>query len=109
MNKDAARPELPEKSQKGPVAITLPDGSVRNFDGPVTGLELATDIGAGLAKAALAIRVDSVLRDLSHVIDRDSTVAIVTAVTKTMHWTSSGTIRRISLPKRCRNSSPIRR
>ncbi len=38
------------------VAITLPNGSKRKFDGPVTGAELAADIGPGLAKAALAVR-----------------------------------------------------
>ena len=38
------------------VAITLPDGSVRSYGGPVTGLDIARDIGAGLAKAALAMR-----------------------------------------------------
>ena len=40
------------------VAITLPDGSVRQFDGPITGATLASDIGAGLAKAALAVKLD---------------------------------------------------
>ncbi|MGE5548234.1 MAG: threonine--tRNA ligase [Solirubrobacterales bacterium] len=61
------------------VAITLPDGSVRRFDGPVTGLDVAKDIGPGLAKAALAIRIDGALRDLSTTIDRDVNLAIVTA------------------------------
>ena len=60
------------------VAITLPDGSVRNFDGPVTGLALATAIGPGLAKAALAIKVDGALKDLSAAIERDAAVEIVT-------------------------------
>ncbi len=60
------------------VAITLPDGSVRNFDKPVTGAELAADIGPGLAKAALAIRVNGELDDLSAVIKADADVAIVT-------------------------------
>ena len=61
------------------VAITLPDGSKRQFDGAVTGAEIAADIGPGLAKAALAVRVDDSLRDLSEVIENDATVAIVTA------------------------------
>ena len=61
------------------VAITLPDGSVRNFDGPVTGAELAADIGPGLAKAALAILLDGEVRDLAASIDRDAEVSIVTA------------------------------
>ena len=60
------------------VAITLPDGSVRNFDGPVTGAALAADIGPGLAKAALAVKVDGELRDLSRTIETDAGVEIVT-------------------------------
>ena len=60
------------------VAITLPDGSVRNFDGPVTGAGLAADIGPGLAKAALAVKVDGDLRDLSRTIEADACVEIVT-------------------------------
>jgi len=60
------------------VTITLPDGSQRKFDAPVTVAELAAAIGAGLAKAALAGRVDGLLVDTSHRIDTDATVAIVT-------------------------------
>ena len=60
------------------VAISLPDGSVRNFDGPVTGAALAADIGPGLAKAALAVKVDGKLRDLMREIEADATVEIVT-------------------------------
>ena len=60
------------------VAITLPDGSVRNYDSPVTGSDVAADIGPGLAKAALAIRVDGELRDLSRPIEGDAAIAIVT-------------------------------
>lgn len=60
------------------VAITLPDGSKREFDGPVSVAQVAADIGAGLAKAALAGRVDGRLVDLSYVIDHDATVAIIT-------------------------------
>ncbi|QOI99734.1 MAG: threonine--tRNA ligase [Phycisphaeraceae bacterium] len=59
--------------------ITLPDGKAKSFDQPVTGLEVAQSIGSGLAKAALAIKVDGVTRDLSAVIDRDASVAIITA------------------------------
>ena len=59
--------------------ITLPDGSQRSFDHPLSVAELAAGIGAGLAKAALAGRVDGKLVDTSFVIDRDATVAIVTA------------------------------
>ena len=58
--------------------ITLPDGSERSFDQPVTVDAVATSIGAGLRKAALAGRVDGVLRDTSYVIDRDVKLAIVT-------------------------------
>lgn len=60
------------------VAITLPDGSKREFEGPVTVAELAASIGAGLAKAALAGRVNGRLVDLSHVIEADANVSIVT-------------------------------
>ncbi len=58
--------------------ITLPDGSQRRFDQPVTVAELAASIGSGLAKAALAGRVDGTLVDTSFRIERDATVAIVT-------------------------------
>ena len=61
------------------VAITLPDGSVRTFDGPVTGAEVARAIGPGLFKAALAIRLDGTLKDLATRIDRDARLSIVTA------------------------------
>ena len=59
--------------------ITLPDGSQRSFEKPVTVGDLAASIGAGLAKAALAGRVDGKLVDTSYLIDRDAAVAIVTA------------------------------
>lgn len=58
--------------------ITLPDGSRREFDHPVSLMEVAASIGTGLAKAALAGRVDGKLVDLSWVIDGDAEVAIVT-------------------------------
>ena len=61
------------------VAITLPDGSVRQFDGPVSGADIAADIGPGLAKAALAIRLEGEMRDLATTIDTDARVSIVTA------------------------------
>jgi len=60
------------------VAITLPDGSQRQFDGPVTGADIAADIGPGLAKAALAIRLDGEVKDLATRIDTDAEVAIIT-------------------------------
>jgi threonyl-tRNA synthetase len=58
--------------------ITLPDGSVREFAAPPTVREVAASIGPGLAKAALAGRVDGVLVDTSHRIESDARVAIVT-------------------------------
>ena len=58
--------------------ITLPDGSHRQFPGPVTVAEVAASIGAGLAKAALGGKVDGHLVDLSHRIDADARLAIVT-------------------------------
>ncbi|BAN69204.1 threonine--tRNA ligase [endosymbiont of unidentified scaly snail isolate Monju] len=59
--------------------ITLPDGSQRAYDHPVTVAEVAADIGPGLAKAALAGKLDGELVDLSRTIDRDADLAIVTA------------------------------
>ncbi|MEN9775901.1 MAG: hypothetical protein RL322_2971, partial [Pseudomonadota bacterium] len=60
------------------ITITLPDSSCRSFDAPITVGELAASIGPGLAKAALAGRVAGALVDLSHRIDRDASVSIVT-------------------------------
>jgi hypothetical protein len=60
------------------VNITLPDGSVRQFDGPVTGDELAASISKSLAKAAIAVKVDGQLRDIYLPIEQDATVEIVT-------------------------------
>jgi len=60
------------------VNITLPDGSVRQYDQPVTVAEIAASIGPGLAKAALGGKVDGKLVDTSHGIGRDARVAIVT-------------------------------
>lgn len=60
------------------VAITLPDGSVRQFDGAVTGTEIAENISKSLAKKALAVKVDGEVRDLFGEIDQDASVEIVT-------------------------------
>ena len=60
------------------VNIKLPDGSVRNFDNPLTVGEVAAAIGAGLAKAALAGRVGGKLVDLSHHIAQDAELSIIT-------------------------------
>ncbi len=59
-------------------ALRLPDGSIRQFDAPVSVAALAASIGPGLAKAALAGKVDGKLVDTSYLIDRDADVAIVT-------------------------------
>ena len=59
-------------------AIRLPDGAVKRFDGPVSVADVAASIGPGLAKAALAGKVDGRIVDTSYVIDRDADVAIVT-------------------------------
>ena len=60
------------------VSIRLPDGSQRQFEGPVTVAQVAANIGAGLAKAALAGKVDGKLVDTSYLIEKDVDVAIVT-------------------------------
>ena len=59
--------------------VSLPDGSTRNFASPVTVAEVAASIGAGLAKAALAAKVDGQMVDTSHVIVGDVRLAILTA------------------------------
>ena len=60
------------------VAITLPDGSARQFEAGVSGAQIAEAIGAGLVKAALAVRVDGVMKDLAVTISQDARVEIVT-------------------------------
>ncbi|MEE8257413.1 MAG: threonine--tRNA ligase, partial [Acidobacteriota bacterium] len=60
------------------VSISLPDGSTREFPKPVTPLEIAQSIGPGLARDALAARVDGELRDLASPIEKDSPVQIIT-------------------------------
>ncbi|MBM3557620.1 MAG: threonine--tRNA ligase, partial [Alphaproteobacteria bacterium] len=61
------------------IKITLPDGSVRNYPQSVRGDEIAASIGPGLAKAALALRLDGGMVDLATTVSRDSKIAIVTA------------------------------
>jgi len=63
---------------RGPVVVTLPDGKRLEFSGPVTGTELAAAIGPGLAKAAIALKLDGRPRDLATVIDHDAAVAVIT-------------------------------
>src|SRR5437868_5907448 len=58
--------------------VRLPDGAVKHFDASVSVADVAKSIGPGLAKAALAAKVDGKLVDTSYVIDRDTAVAIVT-------------------------------
>lgn len=58
--------------------ITLPDGSIRSFDAPVTVFDVAASIGTGLSKAALAGKVDDVLVDTSYLIEKGARVSIVT-------------------------------
>ena len=60
------------------VAITLPDGSVRQFDGAVTGTAIAENISKSLAKKAIAVKVDGVVSDLFGEIDKDAAVEIIT-------------------------------
>src|SRR5688572_25639591 len=77
--------DLPSPHQPTPLSrvnpmpnITLPDGSVKSFDGPVSALKVAESIGPRLAQAALGCKIDGELRDLSTVIDHDVSLAIVT-------------------------------
>lgn len=65
-------------AKSAPVSLTLPDGSARTFEGPVTGTQLAADIGPGLAKAALAWKVNGEVKDLTHAVTQDCDVSIIT-------------------------------
>ena len=60
------------------IEITLPDGAKMQFDSPVSGLQIAQKISEGLAKAAVAVRVDDTLTDLTTPIKTNSTVSIIT-------------------------------
>ncbi len=61
------------------ITITLPDGSLKRYDGPITPRRVAEEIGPGLAKAALGAKVDGDLTDLDRPIDRDAALELVTA------------------------------
>ena len=61
---------MSESPSISPVVVTLPDGSKRNFAAPLTGAQLAASIGPGLAKAAIALKLDGRSRDLATLIDR---------------------------------------
>src|SRR5579864_6032286 len=74
--------ENPEGQTSGKsIAVTLPDGKRREFPGPVSGAELAAAIGAGLARAALAVKIDDRPRDLATLIDHDAKIAVITRET----------------------------
>ena len=60
------------------VSITLPDGAVRTYETPVTGMDVAADISKSLAKKAFACRIDGKLSDLSTPLESDVRLAIVT-------------------------------
>jgi threonyl-tRNA synthetase len=68
----------PVDSSAAPVRVTLPDGSVRELPAGSTVLDVARSIGAGLARAALAGKIDGQVVDLSRALDRDAAVEIVT-------------------------------
>jgi threonyl-tRNA synthetase len=61
------------------ISVALPDGSRRQFERPLSGADLAAAIGPGLAKAALAVKIDGQVKDLSTLIERDVRAEIVTA------------------------------
>ena len=67
-----------QSAQNAGVNLTLPDGSIRSFEGAVSGAELAADIGPGLAKAALAWKVNGVQKDLTERAEEDAKVSILT-------------------------------
>jgi len=75
---EVGRSALLAPGHAGPVTVTLLDGSRREFADPVTGAELAAAIGPGLAKAAVAVKIDGRPRDLATLIDHDAAVAIIT-------------------------------
>src|SRR5690606_7798400 len=68
----------PVQKQRPMIAITLPDGSRREFDHPVSVADVAASIGPGLAKATVAGEVDGRLVDASDVIEHDATLRIIT-------------------------------
>ena len=68
----------PQDPAQKEIRLTLPDGKVLTFPTPVTGLDVAKSIGAGLAKAALAVKLDGKMVDLSREIEADAALEIVT-------------------------------
>ncbi len=73
-----AEPVAQSRGAHDQVAITLPDGSVRTYGRGVTGAEIAASIGKSLAKAAMAVKIDGVVRDLALPIEADARLEIVT-------------------------------
>src|SRR6516165_1784680 len=71
-------PSQCEPAGSAPIAVTLPDGKRLEFSGPVTGSDVARVIGPGLAKAAIAVQFDGRARDLAAVVDRNTSLAVVT-------------------------------
>ena len=65
-------------AERPPVVVTLPDGKRLEFTAPLSGGDVAAAIGPGLAKAAIAIRLDGQLRDLATVVDRNASLAVIT-------------------------------
>jgi threonyl-tRNA synthetase len=63
----------------GRVRVVFDDGSRREYEGPVSGVEIARDLGTAAARTALAIRIDGRLRDLASTVEADATVSLVTA------------------------------
>jgi threonyl-tRNA synthetase len=68
----------PIDRDEAPLGVILPDGKRLEFAGPVTGAEIAAAIGPGLAKAAIAVRIDGRPRDLATMVDHDAPVAVIT-------------------------------
>lgn len=60
------------------IAITLPDGSIRQYDNPLTGLDVASDIGPGLAKNAVAMKLNGTTTDITLTIETDATIEFIT-------------------------------
>jgi threonyl-tRNA synthetase len=71
---DKAKPP----AEPSPIVVTLPDGKRLQFTAPLSGGDVAAAIGPGLAKAAIAIRLDGRTRDLATVIDRNTSLAVIT-------------------------------
>src|SRR5271155_3758827 len=79
MHHQSSAAQMPESlTGRAPIVVTLPDGKRLEFAGPVSGAEIAAAVGPGLAKAAIAVRVDGRPRDLATVVDRDAAIAIIT-------------------------------